>query len=217
MVSIHESKPLSIIVKDTKTMDVNSQINEAFERYYQYLYRYCLSRLDGDEQAAMDAVDSVFLIVKGKADSLDEIKDMKHWLITIAQNTIKNIRRKQKRYRSRFLLFDTGCFGAEDFVKSSHIMWWEKKVFSSWTTEEYRFNSRDMSDEEINELKGKFLKTLSDEDRELFCSHYEDGLSTRELAAKYGKSQDAIRMRLSRISMKLMERIKIYFQNERSF
>lgn len=197
-------------------MDKDTIIENAFEQHYNAIFRYCLSNLEGDEQAAMDAVDTVFMIVKGKADSLDTIRDMKRWLFTIAKNTVKNIRKKQKRYRRRFILFDTRNVNSDSIIEGTQIPWWEKHVFSSWTFEEIGFDDAEMTDEEIERLKVMFLQTLSDEERTLFCSHYDEGISTRELAERYGKSQAAIRMRLSRISMKLMEKIRIYFRDERS-
>ena len=197
-------------------MDNDKIIENAFEQHYNFLFRYCLSNLEGDEQAAMDAVDTVFMIVKGKSDSLDTIRDMKRWPFTIAKNTVKNIKKKQKRYRRRFILFDPESVNSSSFIEGTQIPWWEKHVFSSWTFEEIGFDDAEMTDEEIEKLKVMFLQTLSDEERTLFCSHYDEGISTRELSERYGKSQAAIRMRLSRISMKLIEKIRIYFQNERS-
>ncbi|MBQ1736242.1 MAG: sigma-70 family RNA polymerase sigma factor [Lachnospiraceae bacterium] len=198
-------------------MDSDTRINEAFERYYKVLFNFCLTKLEGDEQAAMDAIDTVFMIAKSKADGLDGIKDIKQWLFSTARNTVMNIRRVQGRYHRRFIPFDPGSFNTDNYGDGTKIQWWLHKVFSSWSTQEMEFCDQELTDEEIAELKNKFLQTLNGEERELFCSRYDDGVSTKELAERYGKTQDAIRIRLSRISMKLTERIKIYFENERSF
>lgn len=56
-------------------MDSDTIINEAFERHYKTLFNYCRASLDGDEQAAMDAVDNVFIIAKSKSDTIETIKD----------------------------------------------------------------------------------------------------------------------------------------------
>ena len=203
--------------KDMKGMDPESILKEAFEQYYDYLFKYCLACLNGDEQAAMDAVGNVFIIAKSKSGSLETIKDMKLWLRSLAYNSVRSIRRKNRRYYKRFILFDPGTMEAGDYVDDVKISWWEKNVLSSRTFDEAELDDAKLSDEEIQDLKSAFLNALSDEERILFCSHYEEGASTKELAARYGKSQDAIRMHLLRISIKLVERIKIYFQNERSF
>lgn len=193
-------------------MNRDQQINELFEQNYEVLFRYCLSALDGDERAAMDAVDTVFVIVKEKASSLDNIDDTKRWIMTIATNTVNNIRRMEKRYRKRFILFNPGSYNGEAFSGDHQLSQWEKRIISSWRVEE-EMNNDDVSDEEICRLKDQFLQSLSEADRELLSSYYEHGVSTKELAEKYGRSQDTIRIRLSRISIKLIERIKIYFQN----
>lgn len=198
-------------------MDSDTIINEAFERHYKALFNYCRASLDGDEQAAMDAVDNVFFIAKSKSDTIETIRDVKHWLMSIAKNTVKNIRKKNKRYHNRFILFDPGAIEDSKYVEDAAVSWWEKSVLSSWSFEEVGFAGKEMSDDDIANLKSKILDTLSDEERKLHCSHYEEGVSIKDLAAQYGKSQDAIRMRLSRITIKLVERIKIYFENERSF
>lgn len=198
-------------------MDSDSIINNAFEQNYQTIFNYCLVNLDGDDQAAMDAVENVFIIAKGKSDTIETIRDVKHWLMSIAKNTVKNIRKKNKRYHNRFILFDPGAIEASKFVEDAAVSWWERSVLSSWSFEEVGLAGKEMSDDDIANLKSKILDTLSDDERKLHCSHYEEGVSIKDLAAQYGKSLDAIRMRLSRISIKLVERIKIYFENERSF
>lgn len=198
-------------------MNPESILKEAFEQYYNYLFKYCLACLNGDEQAAMDAVGNVFFIAKSKSESIDKIKDMKLWLRSLAHNSVRSIRRRNRRYYRRFILFDPVTMEACNYVDDAKISWWEKNVLSSWTIDEVELDGAEISDEDIQDLKIAFLNTLPDEERILFCSHYEEGASTKELAARYGKSQDAVRMQLSRISIKLIERIKIYFRNERSF
>lgn len=203
--------------KDAKGMDPDTRINEAFEQCYNSLFSYCFSSLEGDEQSAMDAVDTVFMIAKSKADGLDEIKDIKKWLFAIAKNAVRNIRRKQRRYAHRFILFDPATIDPENYTDGTSIRWWMDRAFSLQQAEEMKFDGREMTDEEIDALKSKLLQTLSDDERALFCLRYDEGVTTKELVERYGKTPDAIRMRLSRISMKLTERIKIYFENERSF
>ena len=212
-----KSRFLSTTNKDAKGMNSDTRINEAFEQYYKGLFNYCFSSLEGDEQSAMDAVDTVFMIAKSKTDGLDEVKDIKKWLFAIAKNAVRNICRKQRRYNHRFILFDPATIDPENYTGGTKIQWWVNRAFSSWQAEEIELDSREMTDEEITALKSKLLQTLSDDERALFCLRYDEGVSTKELAERYGKTLDAIRMRLSRISMKLTERIKIYFENERSF
>ena len=203
--------------KDMQTMVQETKINEAFEQNYKGLFGYCMANLDGDEQAAMDAVDTVFMIAGKKADELDKVRDVKLWLMGFAKNTVRNIRRTQKRYKNRFLLFDPISASSECLAKGTALTWWEKRAYSLMVIEQELPGERRMTEEELGELKEKMLNTLSDEERELFRSRYDDGISTKELAARYGKTQDAVRAKLTRISVKLIDRIKIYFENQRSF
>lgn len=198
-------------------MDPELQLNEAFERYYGRLFAYCLANLEGDEQAAMDAVDTVFLTAKSKAADMSTVKDPELWLTAIAKNVVRNIRKTEKRYKYRYLLFDPLSVSIEDQTRGTNLSWWEKRAFSLLTVEDELIGERKMSEEELGELKERLLGTLSGEERELFCSRYDDGASTKQLAARMGISQDAVRARLTRISVKLVDRIKIYFQNQRSF
>ena len=198
-------------------MDPELQLNEAFERYYGQLFAYCLANLEGDEQAATDAVDTVFLTAKSKAADMSTVKDPELWLTAIAKNVVRNIRKTEKRYKYRYLLFDPLSVSIEDQTRGTNLSWWEKRAFSLLTVEDELIGERKMSEEELGELKERLLGTLSGEERELFCSRYDDGVSTKQLAARMGISQDAVRARLTRISVKLVDRIKIYFQNQRSF
>ncbi|MBQ3939128.1 MAG: RNA polymerase sigma factor [Clostridia bacterium] len=198
-------------------MDPELQLNEAFERYYGRLFAYCLANLEGDEHAAMDAVDTVFLTAKSKAADMSTVKDPELWLTAIAKNVVRNIRKTEKRYKYRYLLFDPLSVSIEDQTRGTNLSWWEKRAFSLLTVEDELIGERKMSEEELGELKERLLGTLSGEERELFCSRYDDGVSTKQLAARMGISQDAVRARLTRISVKLVDRIKIYFQNQRSF
>ena len=75
----------------------------------------------------------------------------------------------------------------------------------------------EFDDDRIDALKEVFLNTLSEEERVLFLSRYEEKASLDELSARLGISKDAVRMRIARISAKLTARIKIYFDKDRSF
>ena len=205
----------SSVYKGQIGMDENSLINDIFEQNYSWLFNYCLANLEGDEQAAMDAVDTVFIIVNSKSDILESVKDIRSWLFTIAKNTVRNTQRKRKRYEHRNLLFDPWSIDPNSYTSGTPASWWERKAVAALAKED-EIDDIDFSDDEIDYLKDQFLYTLSAKERELFCSHYDDGITLSELSESYGISKDAIRMRLSRISMKLTERIKIYFENQRS-
>ena len=195
--------------------DPEKVLNEAFEQHYRSLFSYCISCLDGDEQAAMDAVGTVFSIARSKADGLDRIRDIRRWLFTIARNTVRNVQRKRRTYRRRFVLFDPAGFDFSGRNTDSLVPAWEKRVLDAMTCyDSYRLEP-EPSEELLAELKSFFLAGLSEEERKLFTSRYDEGVSLDELSKRYGISKDAVTMRIARITMKLTERIKIYFENYR--
>ena len=50
----------------------------------------------------------------------------------------------------------------------------------------------------------------------MVIARFQEGVSPDELSKRLGISKDAVRMRIARISIKLIERTRIYFNNDRS-
>ena len=197
-------------------MEDNSFIDELFSKHYEHIYDYCLAKLSGDEQAAADAAGDVFLSARKKADKLRDHPDPRGWLFLTARNRIRDVRKKRKRYRKRYILFDPLFVNTSRAESGTSLSWWEKRVVAALCApDDYREESG-FSESELIALKSAFLDGLSEEERKLFKERYENGLSLTELGKMYGVSEGAIRMRLSRITARLTERIKIYFQNDRA-
>ncbi len=195
--------------------DPDKTLNDAFEQHYDSLYRYCLSCLDGDEEAAMDAVGNIFTTARAKAEKLSRIRDIRRWLFTVARNSVRNVQRKRQTYRRRFILFDPGSFDFSGSSAETLVPFWEKRVLEAMTCFDTYDPDPEQTDEQIAELKSRFLSGLSAEERELFTSRYDERASLDELSMRYGISKDAVRMRIARITMKLADRIKIYFDETR--
>ncbi len=187
-----------------------------FERYYEAVLSYCLAKLGGDEQAAADAAGDVFADAARKAELLSSHPDPEGWLFKAARCAVKTTAKKRARYRSRFVLFDPAALDSKAFDSDTELRRWEKRVTDAWRFEDPELVRR-FTDEQISELKSMLLSSLKDEERRLFSRRYEDGVSAKELAREYGISEAAVRMRLSRISAKVIARVKIYFDEDRSF
>ena len=201
--------------------DTETTVNIAFERNYDTLFRYCLACLDGDEQAAMDAVDNVFFIAKEKAEDFDAVSDKKRWLFRTAKNVVRNIQRKRRSYRSRVILLEPARFSHQNFADGTPLPAWEKRLASIFSAEDEALEMgelsqkgrRELSDEQLEGIKELLLQSLSEDERELIIARYSRGVSTAELSQRLGISKDAVRMRIARASMKLIEKAKIYFES----
>lgn len=197
--------------------DAEKTIELAFEQHYDALFRYCLACLDGDEQAAMDAVENVFIITKEKAEVFEAVKDSKRWLFTTARNTVRNIQRSRRSYRRRYVLFEPAVLSASRFGDGTPLKAWEKKLASVFSAEDEALAETEIPDEEIESIKELLLESLNEDERRLVIARFQEGVSTDELSKRLGISKDAVCMRIARISIKLTERIEIYFENQRSF
>lgn len=198
-------------------MDSKSFIDSVFERHYDALFKYCLSKLDGDEQAAQDAVDAVYIAALRRDDELVSHSDPRGWLYGTAYNTVKNIRKTRARYVKRHLLFDPSLFsffGADDRMDRS-VPKWEREVRAAWSFEDKLFSEAEPDDGEILRIKEQILGCLTPEERELFRAYYDEKADLTELAERYSLSKQAVCMRIKRISAKVANRLKIYFQEVR--
>lgn len=197
-------------------MDSKSFIDSAFELHYDALFKYCLSKLDGDEHAAQDAVDSVYIAARSKEDELISHPDLRGWLYSAAYNTVKNVRRTRARYLKRHLLFDPASlsFIGDDGTGAAKTKW-ENEILAAWAMEDRLPQGEEPDEGEIQRVKEQILSALTPEERELFRARFDEGVSSAELAARYSLSNQAVRMRLKRISAIVANRIKIYFEKRR--
>jgi RNA polymerase sigma factor (sigma-70 family) len=71
--------------------------NIVAEKYYDQIYRYCFSVLNGDKQAAEDCTQETFMIMIKKKKELAFEGNICVWLYKTADRVIKNYVRKEKR------------------------------------------------------------------------------------------------------------------------
>ena len=78
------------IVREVKTYMYNKLLN----RYYTDILLYCCARLCGDQYAAEDCAQEVFLTLYRKLSGLDLSRDIRPWLYAAADREILAYRRR---------------------------------------------------------------------------------------------------------------------------
>lgn len=73
---------------------MKSPIDTIIEENYGTVFRYCVSRLDGDIPGAEDCTQEVFLLMYKRIHDLDLTKSILPWLYRTADHVIQAYRRK---------------------------------------------------------------------------------------------------------------------------
>ncbi len=73
--------------------------DDAFERFYETVLRYCVYILNDDRVAAEEATSKTFIVLFLKWDTLTSYDDqfLRCWLIGVARNAIKEVKRERRR------------------------------------------------------------------------------------------------------------------------
>ncbi len=77
---------------------MKTPIDSMIEENYEVIFRYCVSRLDGDISAAEDCTQEVFLLMYKRIHDLDLTKSILPWLYRTADHVIQVYRRKNPVY-----------------------------------------------------------------------------------------------------------------------
>ena len=152
-------------------------LSELYKRFFDRVYRYCLN-LCKDQEVALDLTQDVFLKI---AEHLDELRNPElfpAWLFRIAHN--------------RFI----------NYVKSTALA----SHFAALATEERDDpEERELALERehlLDRMQG-LLEQMPPMDRELLLARYFHKESIQLLEARYGLSESAIKMRLSRARQRM--------------
>ena len=177
-------------------------INELAEREYEALVKYCLRRTGGDEQMARDCAGEAFLRAKKLGDP-PKHPNICGWLGRTARNVAHEMLRKKREYARRNVSLEELSEGldAPFFARESAFL---DKL---WTEEP--------SDDEIERMKREILSSLNSNDRELIELAYEQKLKPADIAERLGKSKDAVRVKLSRLTDRVTKTARAYFETER--
>lgn len=153
--------------------------------HYENVLRY-LFRVLGDENAARDTVQEVFLTAFGKMESLMDHPNPGGWLFQTAKNLSKKAKREAFRRMAEEPLQEEG--GKDALADRGSLI-------------------EETLDREIDETDyiEQVLNRLSPEKRKLYTLHYLRGQTMREIAGDMGMDEPAVRMRFVRLRREIRE------------
>ena len=169
-----------------------SEASEIASRYYNDVYKVCLSELN-DEDMASDVTQEVFLTFQKKLKELTYTEHIRAWLFSTARNKlheqfryIQKIRDNQKDLEDIELVEDPSIL--YDFDDYCYI-----------------------TDNEILSIKERILQKLSPDERLLFNEIYEKRRKYQDIALDLGINERAVSLRAFRLRQKLYQMIEIAF------
>jgi len=160
-------------------MDDRTVIEYLVRKYGAELYRYCLYGVGGDRKMAEDVLGEVWLVVVRKAAKLRFGKDIKTYLLRVADNCIKRAKKAdaEKRCHERSL---------EE--------WAERSGDKLAEYDEY-FSDPRGDDELLEALATRF----SEEDRSLFVMRFIEKKTYAEISEKTGTPISTVAFRISKM------------------
>ena len=180
------------IRKVTKWLGDMSEMREELEGQAKTLeaklYRYCVVRLNGDQDAAAECVQETFLLLMQKLDTIKSEDRLAGWLYKTAGFVMLKHREKNRREQSRGFSYDSHLedggveFGEEDAGY--------ERVLEDRSVE-LAFASR-------------VLDRLREKEKLLFQLALVDELRYKKIGDMLGISEGAVKVRVSR----LKERVK---------
>ncbi len=162
---------------------------EAFARFYDRysfrLYKYLLVLSRGDELAAREVGQAVFIKLARKLDAFDDENKLWAWLCTLARNAF--IDHCRARQRDRFVSLDENSPppGPDGGVVPP-----------------------------LSEILRETLASLPPDERELIQAAYVDERPLQELAEACGQTYKAVESRLARLRRKLKEQVLKHLRHE---
>ncbi len=153
--------------------------SELYDLYSLRVYRFLLVLARGDEQAAREVCQAVFIKLSKRCDVFAEDRSFWAWVSVLAKNTFIDHWRGWRRQK-RFVRLDEFSAEPEGQLSAEH---------------------------RLAEMLAEAMATLPAEERELLQAAYVDGRPLRELADEAGQSYKAIESRLGRLRQRLKEQL----------
>jgi RNA polymerase sigma-70 factor (ECF subfamily) len=148
--------------------------NLLYQRYSAKIYAKCLTLLS-DTAKAEDATQEIFTKIFMNLSRFNEKSKFSTWIYSITYNFCIDYIRKNKK---------------------------EKAIFSGEIERAPDLAEDNIPDKELLELNLKELKAVLDSmkagDRAILLMKYQDGVSIRDIAAFFDKSESAIKMQIKR-------------------
>ena len=159
-------------------------------KYYNDVYRYCLSHLSYNENVAGDITQEVFLLFQQKREKLEDT-NIKGWLIRTAENKVLEHFRSIKKDS---ILIDIEDKGISYTVDDAFSLFDECFL---------------LSDEEIKKHKAIVLKSLTKKEQELYTKIYIEKKKYKEIAEELNTTEKAINLRAFRLRKKIKTLAKL--------
>lgn len=170
-------------------IDKNTAENIA-EKYYDDIYKICLSRLNHNENIAEDITQEVFLLFQEKSEEFED-KNIKGWLRRTAENKVSEYFRAAK--------------------KDDAVLHFEDENYSCDVDEAFLLFEEcfPLSDEEIDKYKDIVLKSLTKKEQELYNKIYIEKKKYKEIAEELNTTEKAINLRAFRLRKKIRTLAKL--------
>ena len=175
--------------------DEPTGLNQIAEKHYEQILAYCLKKTSGDRQMAEDCAVETFVraqnarIAKAHPNAVG-------WLYKTARNVVHEKQREKKKYEKHNVSLER--LVDEDIASLAPFLSRESDYLDELFAPD---PGRD--DEEIMRSKREILGTLPASDRELIALAYEKKLPLGEIARLTGRSKDAVRVKLARLTDKV--------------
>lgn len=176
-------------------MDDQTYITELFRRHYELLYRVGSLFLGAGQGALVeDQIQEVFLLAWRKRKALRDHPNPAGWLVEAMRRRLMALGRGMAR-ESRMRAFSMDDSGGEG--KTGEI-----EDTSCVRPEDFLIGE---------ERRALLTQLLGREDAELFWRYCIVGTRAKELAGRYHISEEAVRMRVSRIKRRLLAHRELFY------
>ncbi len=157
---------------------------ELFDRFFPRLYRFALTRLDGDRQTAEDIVQQTFCNAIERLDTYRGEAALYTWFCQICRNALADHFRRRGRGAERVVLLEDQP-NVRAILESLTAPAQDSPEVGLWRSEVHR-----MVQAVLDALPGHYGDVLE--------WKYVDGLSVREIAGRLGQSPKAAESVLAR-------------------
>lgn len=155
---------------------------EIAKSYYEKVFSYCIAISNGNHQDALDITQEVFLVFSKKINELND-ENIEHWLLAVAKKKAYEYFRHLKKYEV--------VVSIEDSFKSVD------EIFSTLT----KFYS--YSDADIKLTVEAILKTLTQDEYELFVKKFYEKKTQAQIAEEMGISVSNVSTKTARLRSKI--------------
>ena len=168
---------------DEKRIAQNT-FNDAYEQYYESIYRFCLSRLNTGSEYAQDCTQEVFLVFYSRLKKGETFEYPRAFLYRTAVNIVKQFNDKHLKIKANETEFD-------ERTEASDINNVIEKISYEVLTE-------------------RIGNTLKDNDLKLFNMYFIEEIKVKDIARALNISPATCATRLHRLRQRLKEIINDY-------